>query len=55
MPFVLDPEYVDAYNLRGMIKVELGHAEAAISDYDTAIRLDTENIRAWGKPIIRKT
>ena len=31
-----------------MIKVELGHAEAAISDYDMAISLDPENILAWG-------
>ena len=35
----LKPDYVGAYNNRGIAKVELGRHEDAIADYDQAIRL----------------
>ena len=44
----LNPDYADAYNNRGISKSNLGHPEAAISDYDEAIRLNPNEAKAYG-------
>ncbi len=44
----LKPNYVSAYNNRGMGKSKLGQHTAAISDFDTAIALKPDFFEAYG-------
>ena len=39
----LDPRYAPAYTSRGSAYLYTGESQAAIQDYDTAIRLASEN------------
>ncbi|MEI0479332.1 tetratricopeptide repeat protein, partial [Brachyspira pulli] len=39
----LDPDYVDAYNNRGLTKENLGLYEEALKDYKKALKLDPNN------------
>ena len=39
--------YAEAYNNRGLAKADLGQSQAAIADYDTAIRLKPDDAEAY--------
>jgi Tfp pilus assembly protein PilF len=41
------PEYGDALTLRGILKLDVGHAEAACEDLDHAIKADSNNGMAY--------
>ena len=43
----LNPDYVDAYNNRGVAKSNLGQYEAAIADYDAAIDRNSDDANAY--------
>ena len=43
----LEPNDDIAYNDRGVQKANLGHHEAAIYDYDEAIRINSDNADAY--------
>ena len=43
MEFLLDPRYAPAYSSRGSDYLHTGESQAAIQDYETAIRLAPEN------------
>jgi tetratricopeptide (TPR) repeat protein len=43
----LDLEHDAAYNNRGADKASLGHHDAAISDFDAAIRLNPDDMEAY--------
>jgi len=43
----LDPEYVDAWNGKGIVLDDLGRYEEAIEAYDKALALDPEFAYAW--------
>ncbi|MBU1184369.1 MAG: tetratricopeptide repeat protein [Proteobacteria bacterium] len=43
----LKPDYVDAYNTRGVTYRNLGQNQRAIQDYDTAIRLNSDDALAY--------
>ena len=43
----LKPDSAEAYNNRGVAKINLGHYEAALADYDQAIRLKPAYVMAY--------
>ena len=43
----LKPDLAEAYNNRGVAKINLGHYEAALADYDQAIRLKPAYVMAY--------
>jgi lipoprotein NlpI len=51
----LDPEMADAFNGRGMTRMETGNIQGALSDFDTAIELDPSIPTGWYfRALIRK-
>ena len=52
---VVDPEYATVYYNRGNAKSQLEHPEAAISDYDAAIRLNSEDVSAYNNRGVAKS
>ena len=53
-PFQLKPDYVYAYNNRGIVRWTLGDTEGALADYGDAIRLNPHDPLAhYNRALIR--